>query len=106
MMPWKHVIFFEKQHLIKSLLEFSEELPFGDGVFTYEGREHFFLKLCALGKDRFVAVYTSDPFVLTIGCHNRKPYVIVTQPLGNGNGLVLVGKENSSVCVALAMTTP
>ena len=99
-----------KQHLIKSSLEFSEELPFGDGVFTYEGRKHFFVKLCALGKDRFVAVYTSDPFVLTIGCHNRKPYVIdthpVTQPLGNGNGLVLVGKENSpevwmSLCVWL-----
>ena len=77
----------------------------------YEGREHFFLKLCALGTDRFVTVYTSDPFVLTIGCHNQKPYDIdthpVTQPLGNG----IVGKENSpevwmSVCVALAMTTP
>ena len=43
-----------KQHLIKSSLEFSEGPPFGDGVFTYEGREHFFLKLCALGKDRSV----------------------------------------------------
>ena len=39
------------------------------------------------------------PFVLTIGCHSGRPYVIdmhpVTQPLGNGNGLILVGKENS-----------
>lgn len=43
-----------KQHLIKSSLEFSERLPFGDGVFTYEGREHLFVKLCALGKDRSV----------------------------------------------------
>ena len=43
-----------KQHLIKSSLEFSERLPFGDGVFTYEGREYFFVKLCALGKDRSV----------------------------------------------------
>ena len=41
-----------KQHLIKSSLEFSEELPFEDRVFTYKGREHFFVKLCALGKDR------------------------------------------------------
>lgn len=88
-----------KQHLIKSSLEFSEELPFRDGVFTYEEREKLFSKLCALGTGHFVAVYTSDPFVLTISCHNGKPYVIdthpVTQPLGNGSGVVLVGKENS-----------
>ena len=35
----------------------------------------------------------------------------VTQPLGSGSGLVLVGKENSpdvwmSLCVALATITP
>ena len=35
------------------------------------------------------------PFVLTIGCHDGRPYVIDMQPLGNGSGLVLVGKENS-----------
>lgn len=97
-----------EQHIVKSSLEFSEELPFGDGVFTYEGREKLLSNLCKLGSNRFVAVYTSDPFVLTIGCHNGKPYVIdthpVTQPLGNGNGLILVGKDNTlevwvSLCV-------
>lgn len=99
-----------QQDLVKSSWDFSEELPFGDGVFTFEGREKLFSKLCALGTDRFIAVYTSDPFVLTIGCHDGKPYIIdthpVTQALGNGKGLVLVGKDNSpdvwmSLCVWL-----
>ena len=65
-----------------------------------------------LGADCFVAVYTSDPLVMTIGCHNSKPYVIDTHPIappagnGNGNGLVLVGNNNTpevwmSICVWL-----
>ena len=64
------------------------------GYIRKKGREKLFLKLCAVGTGHFVAEYTIDPFVLTIGCHNGKPYVInthpVTQPLGNGSGLVLV----------------
>ena len=65
---------------------------------------------CALGAERFVAVYTSDPFVLTIGCHKGKPFIIdthpVAPPIGNGNGLVLIGNDNTpevwmSICVSL-----
>lgn len=41
--PEAHNI-LQKQHFIKSLLEFSEELPFGDGVFTYERERKTFLK--------------------------------------------------------------
>lgn len=76
----------------------------------YEGRENLFTKLCVLGTERFVAIYASDPFVLTIGCHNGKPFVIDTHPVappfGNGNGLVLRGNENTpevwmSICVWL-----
>lgn len=99
-----------RRELIKSPLEFSEELPYAYGVFTNEGREKLFSKLCVLGTDCFVAVYTSDPLVLTIGCHNGKPYVIDTHPVappaGNGNGIVLVGNKNTpevwmSICVWL-----
>ena len=44
--PEAHDI-LRKQHLIKSLLEFSEELPCGDGVYTYERERKTFLKtLC------------------------------------------------------------
>ena len=99
-----------RRELIESPLEFSEELPYAYGAFTKEGREKLFSKLCVLGADCFVAVYTSDPLVLTIGCHNSKPYVIDTHPIappaGNGNGLVLVGNNNTpevwmSICVRL-----
>ena len=62
-----------RQQIIKYPIEFSEELPYADGVFKYEGREKLFTKLCALGAEHFVAIYTSDPFVLTIGCHKGKP---------------------------------
>ena len=100
----------KQQQIIKYPLEFSEELPYADGVFNYEGRENLFTKLCVLGTERFVAIYASDPFVLTIGCHNGKPFVIDTHPVappfGNGNGLVLRGNENTpevwmSICVWL-----
>ena len=56
-----------RQQIIKYPIEFSEELPYADG------REKLFTKLCALGAEHFVAIYTSDPFVLTIGCHKGKP---------------------------------
>ena len=99
-----------RQQLIRFPLQFSEELPYADGVFTYEGREKLFTKLCALGAERFVAIYTSDPFVLTIGCYKGKPFMIDTHPLappiGDGNGLLLIGNDNTpevwmSICVSL-----
>ena len=99
-----------RQHLIRFPLQFSEELPYADGVFTYEGREKLFTKLCALGAERFVAIYTSDPFVLTIGCYKGKPFMIdthpVAPPIGDGNGLLLIGNDNTpevwmSICVSL-----
>ena len=99
-----------RRELIKTLLQFSEELPYAFGVFTNEGREKLFSKLCVPGTDCFVAVYTSGPLVLTIGCHNGKPYVIDTHPVappaGNGNGIVLVGNKNTpevwmSICLWL-----
>jgi len=99
-----------RQELIRYPLEFSEELPYADGVFTYEGREKLFTKLCALGAKRFAAIYTSDPFVLTIGCYKGKPFLIdthpVAPPIGNGNGLLLIGNDNTpevwmSICVSL-----
>ena len=99
-----------RQQLIRFPLQFSEELPYADGVFTYEGREKLFTKLCALGAERFVAIYTSDPFVLTIGCYKGKPFMIdthpVAPPIGDGNGLLLIGNDNTpevwmSICMSL-----
>ena len=70
--------------IIKAFYDFSEELPFSDGVFSVEGRP----------------IFTSEPFVLTTGCLNGKPYLIdthlVTLRPASGNSLIMVGKENSS----------
>ena len=79
------------KYIIKSFFDFSEELPFVDGLFSVEGRQKFHSKLCELGRGSFAAIYTSDAFVLTIGCLNGKPYLIDTHPVtlrpGNGNSL-------------------
>lgn len=86
--------------IIKSFYDFSEELPFADGVFSVEGRQKLHSKLCELGRGSFAAIFTCDPFVLTIGCLNDKPYLIDTHPVtlrpGSGNSLIMVGKGNSS----------
>ena len=90
-------ILLDKQ-IIKSFHDFSEELPFADGVSSVEGRQKLHSKFCELGCGNFAAIFTSDPFVLTIGCLNGKPYLIDTHPVtlrtGSGNSLIMVGKEN------------
>ena len=99
MTPRKHMIFFENSTSLSLRQNSRKNCPLETEYLRTKGREKLFLKLCAVGTGHFVAEYTSDPFVFTIGCHNGKPYVIdthpVTQPLGNGSGLVLVKKENS-----------
>ena len=91
---------FWKKKIVKVFYDFSEELPFADGVFSVEGRRKLHSKLCELGSGDFAAIFTSDPFVLTIGCLNGRPYLIDTHPVtlrpGNGNGLVMIGKGNST----------
>ena len=83
-----------------SLYDFSEELPFADAVFSYEGRQKLHSKLCDLACNDFLAVFTCEPLVLTIGCRDGKPYLIDTHPVtlapGKGNGLMMIGKKNSS----------
>ena len=77
----------------------AEELPFADGVYSPAGREKLHSKLCCLSCNDFVAFFTTDPLVLTVGCVNRRPFLIDTNPVslspGRGNGLILVGEGNS-----------
>lgn len=47
--------------------ELSEELPFADSVFSLQGRQKLHEKLCHLSCDDFIGIFTSDPFILTIG---------------------------------------
>ncbi|KAK2558902.1 Cyclin-dependent kinase A-2, partial [Acropora cervicornis] len=79
--------------------EFSEELPFAEPVFSFQGRERLHTALRHLGRDDFIAIFTSDPFVLTIGCRDGRPFIIDTHPVtwapGKRSGLLMVGKQSS-----------
>ena len=79
--------------------EFSEELPFAEPVFSFQGRERLHTALRHLGRDNFIVIFTSDPFILTIGCRNGRPFIIDTHPVtwapGKGSGLLMVGKQSS-----------
>ena len=49
--------------IMQSTYDFSEELPFSDGV---EGRQKLLSKLCELGRGNFATIFTSEPWVLTV----------------------------------------
>ena len=98
------------EQMLVGCYEFSEELPFADSVFSLQGRQKLHAKLCHLGRDDFIAIFTSDPFVVTIGCQHGRPIIIDTHPVtlapGKGSGLLMIGKQNSpevwkSLCVWL-----
>lgn len=88
-----------KEQMMVGACEFSEELPFADHVFSFEGRRMLHSKLCELGRKDFFAIFTSDPFVLSIGCYDEHPFIMDTHPVtlepGKGNGLLLIGRQNS-----------
>lgn len=56
-----------EQKVVTSLYDFSEELPFADAVFSYEGRQKLHSKLCDLACNDFLGVFTRESLVLTIG---------------------------------------
>ena len=93
-------IIMREHNIVTSSYDFSEELPFVDTVLSFEGREKLHRKLCDLGSKDFLAVFTCEPLVLTLGCHDGKPYMIDTHPVtlapGKGKGVVMIGKENTS----------
>ena len=93
-----HVIMREHK-IITSLYDFSEELPFDDKVYSFEGTQKLHSKLCELGCNNFVATFNCESLALTLGCRDGKPYMINTHPVtlapGKGEGLLMIGKNNS-----------
>ena len=93
-------VIMREQKIVTSSYDFSEELTFDDTVFSFKGRQKLHSKLCDLGCNDFLAIFTCDPLVLTFGCRDGKPYLIDTHPVtlvpGKGEGLMLIGKKNSS----------
>ena len=103
-------VIMREHKIITSSYDFSEELPFDDTVYSFEGRQKLHSKLCELGCNDFVATFTCKLLALTLGCHNGKPYMIDTHPVtlapGKGEGLLMIGKNNSpevwlSLCIWL-----
>ena len=69
-------------------------------MFSYKGRQRLHSKLCDLGCNDFLAFFTGESLVLTVGCRDGKPYMMDTHPVtlapGKGNGLMMMRKKNSS----------
>ena len=84
-----------REQMLVGSYEFSEELPFADPVFSFQGRQKLPKRMCYLGRNDFVAIFTSDPFILTIGGQDSHPFIIDTHK-GKGNGLLMIGKQNLS----------
>lgn len=81
--------------------DFFEELPFGDCIFSLESRKRLHDKLCILGEKDFVAIFSSNPYIIVIGCTGGRPFLIDTH-----TGSLIVGKTNAqltwrSLCVWL-----
>ena len=87
-------IILQSLHIVTSSCELYEELPFADGVYSPAGRENY-IPNCDVSLVS-VAFFSTDPLVLTVGCVNRKPFLIDPHPVslspGRGNGLSLVGE--------------
>ena len=101
-------VIIREHKIITSPYDFSEELPFDDTVFSFEGRQKLHSKLCELGCNDFVATFTCELLALTISCCDGKPYMVNTHPVmlapGKGKGLLMIGKKNSlevwlSLCI-------
>ena len=91
-------VIMREQKIVTSSYDFSEELPFDDTVFSFEGRQKLHSQLCDLGCNDFLAIFTCEPLVLMVGCRDGKPYMIDTHPVtlapGKGEGLMMIGKNN------------
>ena len=81
----------KEQNTIMSSYNFSEELPFNDTVFSFEGRQKLDSKHYDLGCDDFIAIFFSELFALTAGYHDGRPYMNDTHPvtLAPGKGKVV-----------------
>ncbi|KAK3712178.1 hypothetical protein QZH41_005805 [Actinostola sp. cb2023] len=94
-------------NVLNSKYEFTEELPFADGVYSFEARKKLHSKLCSLGQKDFTAIFSTNPFIIVIGCAGGKAFVIDTHPVTKENtGLLITGKDNTattwkSICVWL-----
>ena len=87
--------------VLNSRYEFFEELPFADCIYTFESRKRLHEKLCILGENDFAAIFSSEPYILVIGCARGKPFVIDTHTAS-----LMVGRDNGrstwrSLCVWL-----
>ena len=77
---------------LNSRYDFFEELPFGDCIFSVESRKRLHDKLCVLGERDFAAIFSSDPYIILIGCAGGRPFIIDTH-----TGSLIVGRISDQV---------
>ena len=79
------------EQLLDSGYDLYEELPFDDCVYSFDGRRKLHEKLCCLGQTDFTAVFSSEPYVVVIGCAGSRAFLVDTH-----TGSLLVGRNNAN----------
>lgn len=103
-----YVMMRENRHLCNNF-EFTEELPYFEGVFANVSRKRLQNKLVLLTEKNhdFVTIYTSEPYSFVIGCLEKRLFILDTHSVpassgGNGNGLLkLYESDSPEYCRAL-----
>lgn len=90
---------------LRNNFEFTEELPYGEGVFAQISRDRLQQKINDLSytEENFLSIYTCEPFSLLVGCIDRRLFILDTHPVpevcgGDGNGLFKLYESASPVC--------
>ncbi|KAJ7378530.1 hypothetical protein OS493_022514 [Desmophyllum pertusum] len=90
---------------LRNNFEFTEELPYGEGVFAQISRDRLKQKINDLSytEENFLSIYTCEPFSLLVGCIDRRLFILDTHPVpevcgGDGNGLFKLYESASPVC--------
>ena len=72
----------DNKHL-QNNLSFTEELPYGEGVFSQISRDRLQQKLNELSHthENFLSIYTCEPLSLLVGCIDRRLFILDTHPV-------------------------
>ena len=94
----------DNKHL-RNNLSFTEELPYGEGVFSQISRDRLQQKINELTHthENLLSIYTREPLSLLVGCIDKRLFILDTHPVpevfgGNGNWQFKLYESGSPAC--------
>ena len=94
----------DNKHL-RNNLSFTEELPYGEGVFSQISRDRLQQKINELTHthENLLSIYTCEPLSLLVGCIDKRLFILDTHPVpevfgGNGNGQFKLYESATPAC--------